>query len=294
MADGRRTARVRTLARRASPWGFPVCYLGWAYLCWLPLVVSGEPVWSFPAVVFLIVGGVSPLLAGLSLLWLSQGEAGYRDLRRRLLETGRIGARWGVVLVVFYPAFNLTVAAIALAVGVSSSPLEVISPQRLFDPTALALLVLVALVVPVIEEVGLRGYWFDQLQARWSALTSSLVLGVVWAAWHVPLVFMTGYYDATTFQPELWWWLPSIVLTAIIGTWLYNNTHRSVLALIAFHFAGNLTGETMGFSAELYPAVHLGTALVAAAVVVIWSPESLRGWGTPRPVADRAYSTRQR
>ncbi len=294
MGNSRRTARVRALANWATPWGFPVCYLGWAFLFWLPLVVSGEPVWSFPAVVFLIVGGMSPLLAGLSLLWLTQGEAGYRDLRRRLLETGRIGVRWGVVLVVFYPAFNLTGAAVALALGVSSSPLEVISPQRLFDPAALALLVLVAVVVPVIEEIGLRGYWFDQLQARWRAFTSSLVLGVVWAAWHVPLVFMTGYYEGTTFQPELWWWLPSIVLTAIVGTWLYNNTHRSVLALIAFHFAGNLTGETMGFSAELYPAVHLGTALVAAAVVVIWSPGSLRGWDTPRPVVDHARPTRRR
>ena len=277
--------RLSTLARRTTPWSFPVLYLGWAYLFWLPIVVSGEPVWAFPNVVLLLVGGLSPVLAGLPLLWLTHGQAGFRDLRRRLTEVGRISLGWWLVIVLFYPVFTLVVGGVAVALGVTSSPLEFVTTERLFDPGALALLLAVALLFPTIEEVGLRGYWFDRLQARWSALTSSLLLGTVWAIWHVPLVYMGGYYEGTTFEPELWWWLPSIVLTAVIGTWVYNNTHRSVLAIIVFHFVGNLTGETTGFSPELYPVVHLGTALIAVAVVVRWGPESLRGWGTPRPSA---------
>ena len=276
---------LTTLARRATPWGFPVLYLGWTYLFWLPIVRSGESVWTVPNVVLLLVGGLSPLLAGLLLLWLTQGRDGYHDLRRRLTEVGRISIRWWLVIVLFYPVFTLVSGGVAFAVGVTSSPLEFITADRLFDPGSVVVLLAVALVFPAVEEVGLRGYWFDQLQARWSALTSSLLLGVTWAAWHVPLVYMVGYYEGTTFQPALWWWLPSIVLTAVIGTWVYNNTHRSVLAIIVFHFVGNLTGETMGFSPELYPVVHLGTALIAVAVVVRWGPESLRGWGTPRPGA---------
>lgn len=85
--------RVHALARRATPWGFPLLYLGWTYLFWIPIVVSGEPVWSVPNVVLLLAGGLSPLLAGLGLSWLTQGRAGYRDLRRRLAEPGRIGPR---------------------------------------------------------------------------------------------------------------------------------------------------------------------------------------------------------
>ncbi|MFP9190929.1 CPBP family intramembrane glutamic endopeptidase [Natrialbaceae archaeon A-CW1-1] len=200
-----------------------------------------------------------------------------------MIEIGRISIHWWLVILLFFPVFNLLVAGVALAFGVTS-PLEFITEQRLFDPGAVALLLLVALVVPVIEEVGLRGYWFDQLQARWSALVASLILGVVWAVWHAPLVYMTDYFEGTTFQPELWWWLPSIVLLAIIGTWIYNNTRRSVLALIAFHFAGNLTGETMGFSGEMYPYVHLGTTVVAVLIIVRWGLESLRGWDEPRPI----------
>jgi uncharacterized protein len=278
-------SRVRAFARRVDPWGFPIVYLGWAYLFWLPVVVSGDSVWSFPNVVLFGIGGLSPLLAGLLLLRLTRGAAGTSDLRRRLTEIGRIAPRWWLIVLLFYPAFNLAAAAVALALGVTSSPLEVVSSEWLLDPGALALLLAVALVFPTVEEIGLRGYWFDRLQARWNALVSSLILGTAWAAWHVPLVYMTGYYAGTTFQPELWWWLPSIVLTAIVGTWVYNNTRRSVLAVIALHFLGNLTGETMGLSPDMYPFAVALTALVALALVVAWSPESLRGWRTPRPTA---------
>ncbi|MFP8957609.1 CPBP family intramembrane glutamic endopeptidase [Natrialbaceae archaeon A-CW3] len=281
----RSSVRPTAIVRRTTPWGFPLLYLGWAYAWWLPIVASSESVWSFPNVVFLLVGGSSPLLAGLSLLWLEYGREGLHDLRRRLLEVDRIGLGWALAIVLLYPLFTLVNAGIALAVGATATPLEVISLDRLLDPVALVLLLAVAFLFPVIEEIGLRGYWFDRLQARWSALISSLVLGIVWAAWHVPLVYMVGYFEGTTFQPELWWWLPSIVLTAIVGTWIYNNTRRSVLAVIVLHFVGNLTGETMGFSPEMYPAVVLGTAALAAILVVGWSPESLRGWGTERPVS---------
>ncbi|MCU4753306.1 CPBP family intramembrane metalloprotease [Halobacteria archaeon AArc-curdl1] len=278
--------RAVRLARTSSPWGFPLLYLGWAYLFWLPVVVSEASVWTYPNVVFLLIGGSSPLLAGLVLLWTNHGRAGFVDLRRRLLEVGRISSRWWLIILLFYPLFTLVVASVALLIGFTSQPLTFIGTDRLFDPAALFFLLSVALLFPAIEEIGLRGYWFDQLQARWSAFVSSLILGTVWALWHVPLVYMPGYYEGTTFQPELWWWLPSIVLTAIIGTWVYNNTARSVLAVTVLHFLGNLTGETMGFAPELYPFVHVGTAIVALALVIRFGPESLRGRDTPRPLPE--------
>ncbi|WP_327051666.1 CPBP family intramembrane glutamic endopeptidase [Halomicrococcus gelatinilyticus] len=276
--------RLRSLARRATPWGFPVLYLGWAYLFWAPVVASGESVWTFPNVALLAVGGLSPLLAGVLLLGLTQGRSGYADLCRRLTGVGRISPRWWVVLVAYWPAFTVALAGIALAVGLTSSPLEFIEVQRLVDPVALVSLVAFAFLIPLVEETGLRGYWFDRLQARYSALAASLVLGATWAAWHVPLTLMTGYYQETTFQPELWWWLPDVALTAVVATWVYNNTRRSVLAAICFHAFGNLRGEVMGFDAAIYPYVFLGTFAVAALLVAVEGAESLRGRDVPRPV----------
>lgn len=94
-----RRGTVQNLARRMVPWGFPLVYLGWAYLFWSPIVLSDASVWSFPNVVFLGIGGLSPFLAGLLFLWLTQGRDDYRDLRRRLTEVGRIRPRWWLLIV---------------------------------------------------------------------------------------------------------------------------------------------------------------------------------------------------
>uniref|UniRef100_UPI0025C452A8 CPBP family glutamic-type intramembrane protease n=1 Tax=Halovivax sp. TaxID=1935978 RepID=UPI0025C452A8 len=214
--------RLPALARAAEPWGFPVGYLGWAFLFWAPIVVSGESVWSFPNVVLFVVGGSSPLLAGLLLAWLTRGRAGVADLGRRLIDVGRIGPRWWLVILCFWPAFNLAMAGAGLTLGVTSEPLAYVSPDRLFDPVAVGSMVAFAFLFPLVEEVGLRGYWLDRLQDRWSALASGLLNGTTWAVWHAPLVFLPGYYAGTTFEPELSWWLPSIVLSALLYVWIYN------------------------------------------------------------------------
>lgn len=272
-----------SLPRRLQPWGFPVVYLGWAYLFWGIVVASGESVWSFPNVVFLLLGGVSPALAGLSLTWLTRGRAGFVDLWDRLTEWGRIDPRWWAVILLFYPAFNLSLAGVAVLAGVTAAPLQVIALDRLLDPAGLVGLLAVALFFPAVEEIGLRGYWLDALQERWGALVASLVLGAVWAVWHVPLLFMEGYYSSTTFQPEPVPFLGSIVAGAVLITWLYNNTRRSVLAVVAFHFAGNFTGEVIGLVPELYGYSFAGTAVVAALVTVGWGAATLRRGGRPIP-----------
>jgi membrane protease YdiL (CAAX protease family) len=267
--------RNSSVWHRLAPWTFPVVYLGWAYLFWGIVVGSGASVWSFPNVVFLVVGGASPLLAGVGLTWLTRGRAGLADLWRRLVDVRRISPRWWVGLLLFYPVFNLTLAGLAVLAGVTADPLEVISPVRLFDPLGLFGLLAFSLLLPLPEEVGLRGYWLDRLQERWSALVASLVLGVTWAAWHVPLLFMEGYYSSTTFQPEPLPFLGSIAFGAVLVTWVYNNTGRSVLAAVLFHFAGNFTGEVAGLAPDLYGYSFVATALVAGAVTAWWGADTL-------------------
>jgi uncharacterized protein len=77
------------------------------------------------------------------------------------------------------------------------------------------------------EEPGFRGYALPRLQFRYSALIASLVLGVLWAFWHLPFV-VTGediWIDALLFPIE---W-------SIVYTWLFNNAKGSVLIVMLFH-----------------------------------------------------------
>lgn len=284
------SGRVGRFARAARPWGFPVLYLGWAFLFWAPLVVSDESVWSFPNVGLFLVGGLSPLLAALLLAWLTQGREGLVDLGARLRDVTRIDTLWWLVILLYWPVFNLLLAGGALMFGITGEPLEFVSTDRLVNPVAVFSIVAFAFIFPIVEEIGLRGYWLDRLQERWSALVAGTINGSTWAIWHAPFVLFPGYYANTTFEPELSWWLPMLVLNTIILVWIYNNTNRSILAVLLFHGFGNMTGELMGFAPEMYPFILSGYALVVVGLVAAWSPTSLRGWGVQSPVPETQRS----
>ncbi|KAB1194844.1 CPBP family intramembrane metalloprotease [Haloferax sp. MBLA0076] len=251
------------------PWGFPLIYLGWAFVFWAPILVSETSVWSFPNVLFFLVGGASPLLAGVTLALLTGGTERLRGMWRRLTDVQRISPKWLVTILLFWPAFNLLVAGAALALGVSDRPLDIVWGV-LTDPETLAFMLVLSFVFPLVEEIGLRGYYLDALQERFSPTVAGLINGGTWAVWHAPFVYFPGYYANTTFNPELWWWLPSIVLQTLLIVWVYNNTQRSVLAVLLFHGLMNLTGEFLGLAPEMFPFLLVGTALAAMAVVVSW------------------------
>lgn len=275
------------LARNVTPWGFPILYWGWAFLFWAPIVQSDESVWSVPNIGLFIIGGLSPLLAGLLLAWLTEGWDGLSDLGSRLVSIDRIEPRWWLIILLYWPLFNLVLAGGSLLLGITADPLEFISPDRLLSPVALLSLVAFAFIFPLVEEIGLRGYWLDRLQERFGALVAGTINGTGWAIWHAPFVLFPGYYANTTFEPELAWFMPMLVLDTIILVWVYNNTHRSILAVLLFHAFGNMTGELMGFSPEMYPFILSGYTLVVVILLVGWGPVSLRGWGVQLPSTKR-------
>jgi len=86
------------------------------------------------------------------------------------------------------------------------------------------------------EEFGWRGYALDRLQAHYSALLSSVFLGIVWGLWHLPLFFMSGQ-DIYHSVPIPAFILGTIFLS-ILFTWIYNNTGRSILAVLIFQHDG--------------------------------------------------------
>lgn len=140
---------------------------------------------------------------------------------------------------------------------------------------------------PLIEEPGWRGSGLDGLQARYSALLSSLIIGAVWALRRLPLFLLEGTWQAQNIglgTVSFWLYLANIVLGAIVVTWIYNNTSRSILAAILFHFSGNAFGELFALSqpAEMYSTLLL--AIIALLIVVMGGARTLtRSAGVPQP-----------
>ncbi|MDS0477689.1 CPBP family intramembrane glutamic endopeptidase [Natrinema sp. 1APR25-10V2] len=266
-------------------WGFLLFSHGWTWLWWSVPIAAGWHVFRFPGIVFLLVGGVGVTIGGVVMSWLVGGRTGLGDLWRRLVDVRLIPRRWLPVVLALWPALALVGAAAAIVVDGASHPLRVEPLLTLLaDPIAFAgTLLAIFLLGPFHEEIGWRGYWLDRLQLRWNALSASLVLGVAWAAWHAPLFLMVGYFSSWDFAPDPAAFAFNIVVGAVLYTWLYNNSNRSVLAAILFHFVGNATGQLLELSpaAETYQTA--ATVALVVAVVLWWGPVTLRR-GAPRPL----------
>jgi uncharacterized protein len=119
------------------------------------------------------------------------------------------------------------------------------------------------------EEIGWRGFALPLLQSRRSALTSSLVIGLVWGLWHFPMfVYQT---------PFPWTHLALFVLQAvifsIIFTWAYNTTDGSLLAVILLHGAINARqylADWHGLPDSAMIQILEGIPFLLIAVAVLW------------------------
>lgn len=222
-----------------------------------------------------------PFVAAFLLTFLDGGMGGVRKLLKRGVDY-RIGARWYLVIFFLFP--TLIGGALLLA-SISGDPLP--EMPAFSDPLVIpiAFVYILFLGGPLQEEFGWRGYALDRLQERWSALASSIVLGVAWGLWHLPLFFMSR--QEFYYQRLVWGLVLSTVLVAILFTWLYNNTNRSILAAMIFHATFNLSHflfPALGSDpASLYLFVLL---FVSVGVVLVF-------WGPGRMVRQRSDDERR-
>ena len=171
-----------------------------------------------------------PFLAALVVLAATQGKTGVVGLLRRIVRW-RVGLRWYAVALLLPVVVTAAAAALnvlLLGAKASSSVAELGGLTGLFSTFALLLL------IPGIggswEEPGWRGYALPRLQTARSALFASLILGVVWAFWHLPL-FITGQAQ--------WSDIVFIIVWTITFTWVFNNAEGSVLIVVLMHNMNN-------------------------------------------------------
>jgi membrane protease YdiL (CAAX protease family) len=109
------------------------------------------------------------------------------------------------------------------------------------------------------EESGWRGFALPRLQARYPVIVAALIVGFLWALWHLPLDLGTGVPAAAILANRL---LRNPVF-AIFMSWLYNRTNGSILAPAMFHAAMNAFGNQFSIT----PAGNV--IIIALAIVVI-------------------------
>jgi len=222
-----------------------------------------------------------PLLAALIAAAATGGRAAVRTWGARLVRW-RVGYLPYAVALLGPAAFWLVVAAVAVLLG---QPWAVMQPRVLLDGPLLGLAVLGALVLTdgLGEEAGWRGFALPGLLDRVRPLPASLFLGVVWAAWHLPLTVTSG--AALDGSPFLFLLL-DLPATAVLFSWLFLRSRGSALPAVLLHASSNAwtaMAVPAGTPAQLAIVVAAKWLLVLV-VVAVWSPDLVRSAARPGPV----------
>lgn len=232
---------------------------------------------------------LSPTIAAAMLAGITNSWRGLYNLLSPL-STWRLPIRWYLVALFLPAVLNFSSLGIYILLGGSLPAIPGSVPTDL-EPlvtenivTTLLFLLLFFLFASMVEEIGWRGYALPRLQSRLTALSSSLIIGVVWAVWHVPSFFLLPGADQAAL-PFLWY-IPSVLAIAVVFTWLYNNTRGSLLLATLLHtslqatniLVPNLPAETG--DTRLYGLNVLVAVVVASLIVIISGPQDLSK--TPR------------
>ncbi|CAN5442116.1 type II CAAX endopeptidase family protein [soil metagenome] len=215
-----------------------VTYFGLAYLfswiIWLPLYghvfgLSNLPAFSFQHA----LGALGPLIASLLTTWIFLKKEGLKNLIRKCFQ---IKPLIYLAIALFSP-FVLALIAILISYFINKTAINFIGllhtkefPQLSF----LAFFFYNLFFFGFGEEAGWRGFALPRLQTKMNALTSSVVLTLFWALWHLPLFcYRPGYI--TMDIAGIFGWVFSLLTGSILLTWLYNSSRSGIFICAVFH-----------------------------------------------------------
>jgi membrane protease YdiL (CAAX protease family) len=264
----------RTTESPHATTGFPARFFaaafGFTWTFWIlaALADNGLITLPVPSGLLLSVGGFGPMVAAIVLTSIASGRSGVRSLLGRALRW-RVAPIWYAVVLAGPFLLQLTGMGIHVALGGQPPDLAALAGMV---PSVLLQSVFILFLVATAEEFGWRGYALPRLQARHNALISSLILGVVWALWHLPLFFNP---DTSYSNTPFWVWMVFLLPYAIVLTWVYNGTGGSLLMCLVLHAVVNASGSlwmaipAYGAADNLGVAVQVHVYLIQAAVMFI-------------------------
>jgi uncharacterized protein len=207
---------------------------------------------------------VVPMAAALGLIYRSRGSSAGRKLFIRAFDFHRIPNLWWAIVAasVMPVAFALTAGMVWLS-GTSLPGLNLLPATAIIPAFALFFL------GAVTEEIGWQGYAYPALTQRGSALTAALIIGVVWALWHVIPFALMGRSAVWIF-----WQGVGMVCMRIIIVWLVVNAGQSIAVAVLFHMMSNsVWGIFANFDTYYDPRIMCIVLLAAViAVVTLWGP----------------------
>ncbi|MGI5499118.1 CPBP family intramembrane glutamic endopeptidase [Lentzea sp. CA-135723] len=268
-----------------------------SWLAWTPYILSGNGLgwwdYRFPEVLgtsqfsgVLPGAYLGPIGSALLVTAIADGRAG---LRRWASRMWRWRVRWH-----WYAVALLGVPAAMLVTGIVYSDGQIAAPSTMALAAYVPALLLQMITTGLAEEPGWRDFALPRVQRRFGPLAGTMILGPVWAVWHLPL-FLTewgGWPDADWTRPVVF----SVFCIAfnVVMTWMFNRTGESLPLSMLLHVSVNNFASVLW--AETFPAIPAGEAMqamaagsVVAAVILLLGTRGRLGY--PRDLPSQPAAT---
>ncbi len=246
--------------------------LTWTFF--ISVAVAAIPARRPLGALLVLLGAFAPSLVALWLTARAEGGTGIRTLLGRVLQW-RVAARWYLFAVGYIPAIKLTVALVH-RVATGAWPRFGTEPWYVI-PVAIAF----STPFQAGEEIGWRGYALPRLAARFGLARASVLLGLIWACWHLPQFFIP---EVDTYGQSFFVYVLQVTALSVAMAWLYAHTHGSLLLVMLMHAAVNNSKDivpsavpsatnTFGLSASLVAWLAVTFLWICAAYFLARMPK---------------------
>lgn len=235
----------------------------WAILGLAVLAAQGIITLPLSAAVLITIATLGPAVAAILMVRAEDGRSGVRNLLAQA-RRWRVKPIWYAIALIG-PA--LVMLAAFLFWRVLGGPSLTAPPLNAW--LSVPILIVVLLIPALFEEIGWRGLALPRLQSRYGALAASLIIGIAWAIWHLPIWFIPEAGFSSLPFPIF---AAFTVAISVLLTWLYNGSGGSVLLPALAHAAINAMPLPWNTAVSLLPEAERGLHLqipVTAVLVVL-------------------------
>ena len=247
---------------------FVLAYL-FTWMFWIPAIFVPENI----GIILMLIGLIAPAVISTIFVLASDSETLKQDLKNKVF--GFYKVKWQNVILAIIVFAAIIVASILLSLLFGQSIEQFAFTEDFsFTGVGIAGAFITILVASIIEEVGWKGYCEDSIGDYMNWFWESMIFGVLWSLWHLPLLFIPGTYQAGLMVNPLYvvnFFISGVPMGFII-TWVYLVSDRSILACMVFHLFVNFMQEKIAMTPET-KCVETIVVTVATAIIVLANKE---------------------
>ncbi len=251
---------------------FLVYTFAWSWIAWFIAITLYSGIQSTAGSILYVLGAIAPSSVGL-IQAKKKGTQYWSNFKKRVLSINGITS-WNLIFIFgFVPSLLILSYLISYLSGTGVPKLDILWVY-LSQPLNLGLFAFLTFIGgPLMEEFGWRGYCMDQLRKRYGLFFSTLLLGLIWVIWHLPLFLLEGTIQYMLIGISLvsfFWYNIEVLSYGIVFGYILSRNEYSVLSEILFHFSINFfTGLTRfsGSSRGIYAFSLMVSSLLVARLI---------------------------